>query len=165
MIGIGSMVGSGLKIGASIFGGIAASKAIKQQKQNVERQMKENQNWYDQRYNEDATQRADAQRLLTMTAENIRNQNRQAAGSQAVMGGTTEGVAAAKAASNDALANTMSNINAAADMRKDKIENLYMSTKGALNDKLNDLAQKRADNIASAVNTAAGAASDMVGKF
>ena len=38
-------------------------KALRQMKRNVEAQRKSNQDWYDQRYNEDATQRADAQRL------------------------------------------------------------------------------------------------------
>ena len=96
----GSAIGGALGIGGAIFGGISASKAMKKAKGMVEKQMKDNQNWYDRRYNEDATQRADAQRILTMTNENIRQRNRQAAGTRAVMGGTEESVAAAKAANN-----------------------------------------------------------------
>ncbi len=72
---LGSTIGGALGIGASIFGGISASKAMKKVKESLEGQMKENQNWYDRRYNEDATQRADAQRILTMTNENIRRRN------------------------------------------------------------------------------------------
>ena len=91
---LGSAIGGALGIGASIFGGISASKAMKKVKRNIEGQMKENQNWYDRRYNEDATQRADAQRILTMTNENIRQRNQAAAGSAAVMGSSEESIAA-----------------------------------------------------------------------
>ena len=55
----------------SIFGGVSASKAMKKAINNVKEQQQKNQDWYDRRYNEDATQRADAQRILTMTEESI----------------------------------------------------------------------------------------------
>ena len=79
------LIGGAIGAAGGIFGGISASKALRQMKRNVEAQRKSNQDWYDQRYNEDATQRADAQRLLTMTEESIRKRNQQAAGSAAVM--------------------------------------------------------------------------------
>lgn len=158
---IGSAIGGSLGIGASIFGGISASKAMKKVKQNIEGQMQENQNWYDRRYNEDATQRADAQRILTMTNENIRQRNQQAAGAQAVMGGTEESVAAAKAANNQALADATSQIAMAGDRRKDQIESQYMQTKAELNEKLNSLEQAKAENLKQAVLGAAQAGSNM----
>lgn len=92
---------------------------MKRVKENIQAQQQANQNWYDRRYNEDATQRADAQRILTQTEESIRNRNRQAAGAQAVMGGTDESVAAAKAANAQALADATSQIAVNADNRKD----------------------------------------------
>ena len=107
---IGSLVGAGLSAVGSIFGGISASKAMKKVKKNLQAQKQANKDWYDRRYNEDATQRADAQRILTKTEESIRNRNQQAAGAQAVMGGTEESVAAAKAANNQALADATSQI-------------------------------------------------------
>lgn len=162
---IGSAVGGALGIGASIFGGISASKAMKKVKGNLENQVNENQAWYDRRYNEDATQRADAQRILTKTEESIRNRNRQAAGAQAVMGGTEESVAAAKAANNEALAEATSQIAVNADRRKDQIESQYMQTKSDLNDKLNNLEQAKAGAISQAVQGVAKAGSNMAGLF
>ena len=79
---IGSAVGGALGIGASIFGGISASKAMKKVKKNLEDQVRENQDWYDRKYNEDATQRTDAQRILTITNDNIRQRNKAAAATQ-----------------------------------------------------------------------------------
>lgn len=158
---LGSAIGGSLGIGASIFGGISASKAMKKIKKNLEGQMQENQDWYDRRYNEDATQRADAQRILTMTNENIKQRNQQAAGAQAVMGGTEESVAAAKAANNQALADATSQIAVNGERRKDQIESQYMQTKADLNDKLNNLEQARAQNTAQAVQGVAQAGSNM----
>ena len=158
---LGSAIGGSLGIGASIFGGISASKAMKKIKKNLESQMQENQDWYDRRYNEDATQRADAQRILTMTNENIKQRNQQAAGAQAVMGGTEESVAAAKAANNQALADATSQIAVNGERRKDQIESQYMQTKADLNDKLNNLEQARAQNTAQAVQGVAQAGSNM----
>ena len=117
---IGSLVGAGLSAVGSIFGGISASKAMKKVKKNLQAQKQANKDWYDRRYNEDATQRADAQRILTKTEESIRNRNQQAAGAQAVMGGTEESVAAAKAANNQALADATSQIAVNAEARKDQ---------------------------------------------
>ena len=158
---LGSAIGGSLGIGASIFGGISASKAMKKIKKNLQSQMQENQDWYDRRYNEDATQRADAQRILTMTNENIKQRNQQAAGAQAVMGGTEESVAAAKAANNQALADSTSQIAVNTERRKDQIESQYMQTKADLNDKLNNLEQARAQSTAQAVQGVAQAGSNM----
>lgn len=162
---LGSAIGGALGIGASIFGGISASKAMKKVKRNIERQMKENQNWYDRRYNEDATQRADAQRILTITNNNIRQRNQAAAGSAAVMGSSEESIAAAKAANNQALADATSQIAVNGERRKDQIESQYMQTKQELNDKLNNLEQAKAQNTAQAVQGVAQAGSAMASVF
>ena len=154
-----------MKIGASIFGGIKNAKAMRKVQANLEQQKQDNQDWFDRRYNEDSTQRADAQRLLTMTEESIKNRNKQAAGAAAVMGGTEESVAAAKAANNQALTDTMSNINAQADARKDTIEQTYQNNKSNIDAQLNDMTMKKAQNTAQAVQGVASAAGNIAGAF
>ena len=155
------LIGSALGAVGSIFGGISASKAMKEAKKNVEAQMKKNQDWYDRRYNEDATQRADAQRVLTLTEENIRNRNRQAAGTQAVMGGTEESTAAAKAANNRALADATAQIAVNGEQRKDAIEQQYLQRDAELNERLRQIEAGKADAIAEAVQGVANAAGDI----
>lgn len=162
---IGSLVGAGLSAVGSIFGGISASKAMKKVKNNLENQKRENQDWYDRRYNEDATQRADAQRILSKTEESIRNRNRQVAGSAAVMGGTEESVAAAKAANNAALADATATIAANADARKDQIEAQYQQKKAQVDDALNNLEMNKAQAISSAVQGVAQAGAGIAGAF
>lgn len=162
---IGSLVGAGLSAVGSIFGGISASKAMKKVKKNLQQQKQANQDWYDRRYNEDATQRADAQRILTKTEESIRNRNRQAAGAQAVMGGTEESVAAAKAANNQALADATSQIAVNAEARKDQIEQTYQQRDAQINDALNNLEIKKSEAISSAVQGVTQAGADIAGAF
>ena len=162
---IGSIVGGALSAGGAIFGGISTSKAMKRAKKNVEAQRKKNQDWYDQRYNEDATQRADAQRILTQTEESIKQRNRAAAGSAAVMGGTDESVAAAKAANNEALADATSQIAANAEARKDNIEATYLQNDNAFVEQLNNIELGKAQAVSQAVQGVANAGASIAGAF
>ncbi len=158
MIGIGSLIGGAIGIGSSIYGGIKASQAMRKVKGNIEQQRRENEDWYDRRYNEDATQRADAQRILTQTAEAIKQRNRAAAGTAAVMGGTEESVAATKAANAQAMADAASRIAVAGEARKDNIEQQYQQRDQALQGQLNNMEVNRANAITQAAAGVAGAA-------
>lgn len=155
---IGGAIGAGISAIGGIFGGISASKAMKKVKRNIEQQQKENQDWYDRRYNEDATQRADAQRMITMVNDSIKKRNKQAAGAAAVMGGSEEAVAMAKEANNQALSDTTSQIAAQAEQRKDNIEQQYLNKKADLNNQLNELQMQKAQNTAQAIQGVTSAA-------
>ena len=161
----GSAIGGALGIGGAIFGGSSASKAMKRAKEMVEEQKKENQDWYDRRYNEDSTQRADAQRILTQTNEAIRRRNQAAAGSAAVMGGTEESVAATKAANAQAIADATSQIAVNGERRKDQIESQYLQTKSDLNQQLQNLEIGKANAVSQAVQGVASAGANMAGLF
>lgn len=162
---IGAAIGAGMQIAGSIFGGISASKAMKKVQDNLNDQRKNNQNWYDRRYNEDATQRADAQRILNQTEESIKNRNKQAAGATAVMGGTEESVAATKAANAQAMADATSTIAVNADRRKDAIEAQYQAKDEALQNQLNDMELQKAQAVSQAVQGVAQAGSNIAGMF
>ena len=140
---------------------MAASKAMKKAKRNVENQQRKNQNWYDRRYNEDATQRADAQAVLTRTEEAIRNRNRNAAGAQAVMGGTDESVAAAKEANSKAMADAAARIAANGDRRKDAIEQQYQARGQQLDNQFNQIETGKAQQVAQATGALGNAAGQM----
>lgn len=155
------LIGTAIGAVGSIFGGISASKAMKKMKANVEAQKKANQDWYDRRYNEDATQRADAQRILTLTQENIKNRNKAAAGAQAVMGGTDESTAAAKEANNKALADATATIAVNGEQRKDAIEGQYRERDAALNEQLNQIEKGKAEAIGQAVQGVTSAAGSL----
>lgn len=155
------LIGTALGAVGSIFGGIKASKAMKKYKKDLEKQRSENESWYNRRYNEDATQRADAQALLTRVGEALRQRNRTAMGTQAVMGGTEESVAATKAANNEALAQAATNIAVNGEARKSAVESQYFQREDDIRNKQNGLEVKRAENIAGAVKGVLGASGDM----
>lgn len=155
------MIGSAIGALGSIAGGIMGAKSARKQKKMIEESKQKNQDWYDARYNEDATQRADAQALLTQTRDLISQQNKNAAGAAAVGGGSEESVAAAKANNNKVISNTMAQINQQADSRKDQIESTYRAQDQAYDQQLLQNEQNRQQQIQGAVQGVSQAASSM----
>lgn len=152
---LGSLIGAGLGVASSIFGGISSRKARRKQERMLAQQEQENQAWYDRKYNEDPTKRADTVRLLTQMQEQIKNRNKAARGRQAVMGGTDDSTTAVKEANNKTLADTTSQIVAANESRKDAIEGQYQARKDAIQNKRMGL---EAEKAADTANVAAGVA-------
>lgn len=152
---IGTLIGAGLGLASSIAGGIANRKARKKQEQMLAQQQRDNQAWYDRKYNEDPTKRADTVRLLTQMQEQIKNRNRAAKGRQAVMGGTEDSTTAVKEANNKTLADTTSQIVASNEARKDAIEQQYQQNKRSIQ---GQQMQMEAEKSADTANVAAGVA-------
>ena len=161
----GAAIGAGMKAVGSIYGGQVQKKAIGKIEDSLAEQQQQNQDWYDRRYNEDATQRADAQRLLTMTENSIRERNKQAAAAAAVMGGTEESVAAAKAANNQALVDAASQINASAEAKKDAVEQQFMETRAGLTQQQNNMTMQKALATKEAVQGVTDAAGSIASAF
>lgn len=158
---IGALIGAGLGLASSIAGGIANRKVRKKQEQMIAQQQRENQAWYDRKYNEDPTKRADTVRLLTQMQEQIKNRNKAAKGRQAVMGGTEDSTTAVKEANNKTLADTTSQIVAANDARKDNIEQQYMNRKNQLQTQQMGIEAEKAADTANAVAGVAGTAANI----
>ena len=154
---IGGIIGAAGGALGGVLGGISRNKMLKQQMKMVNEQKKENQDWYDRRYNEDSTQRADAQAMLTQTAEAIKQRNQASAGSAAVMGGTEESVAATKAANAQAMADATSKIVVAGEQRKDQIENQYRELNNELNQQLQNLQSQKKDALSITSDAIGGA--------
>ena len=158
---IGALIGAGLSIASSIAGGIANRKARKKQEQMLAQQQRENQAWYDRKYNEDPTKRADTVRLLTQMQEQIKNRNRAAKGRQAVMGGTEDSTTAVKEANNKTLADTTSQIVAANEARKDNIEQQYQQNKRSIQGQQMQMEAEKAGDTANVVAGVAGTAANI----
>ena len=158
---LGSLIGAGLGVASSIFGGISARKARQKQERMLAQQEQENQAWYDRKYNEDPTKRADTVRLLTQMQEQIKNRNKAAKGRQAVMGGTEDSTTAVKEANNKTLADTTSQIVAANEARKDAIEGQYQARKDAIQNKRMGLEAEKAAGTASVAAGVAGTAANI----
>lgn len=148
---IGALIGAAVSIGSQIYGGIKARKAAQKQADALANEKAENTAWYNRRMNEDVTQRADAQRVLRLAQESIRRRNKEAAATQAVVGGTEESVAATKEANAKALADATSQIAAAGEARKDSIEDSYRNQQHNIAREEIGLDAQKAQNTAEAV--------------
>lgn len=149
----------------SILGNVlqrrAQERAYERQRDSLRRDAADNEAFYNRRYYEDATQRADTMRQMTRAREAFRSSNRAAMGRNAVMGGTNATAAAAKEASNQAYADMVSQAAAAAETRKDKVEDAYLEQKRSLNG-----AQRTLDNTNDQANAEAiGAMATQVGQL
>ena len=158
---IGALIGAGLGLASSIAGGIANRKARKKQEQMLAQQQRDNQAWYDRKYNEDPTKRADTVRLLTQMQEQIKNRNRAAKGRQAVMGGTEDSTTAVKEANNKTLADTTSQIVAANEARKDAIEQQYQRNKRSIQGQQMQMEAEKSADTANVVAGVAGTAANI----
>ena len=145
---IGGLISAGVGLAGNIWGNMKSAKAMRNVQKNIKAQQAANQAWYDRRYNEDGTQRADAQRILQMTADAIKNRNRQAAGVNAVMGGNNEAAAATRAANAQAMSDAASQIAVANAHRKDQVEQQYMTRNDQYENALNNMEQQRAEKLA-----------------
>lgn len=152
-------IGAAAGAASSIFGSLGKNRMLKRLESSIKQQQSENENWYNRRYNEDATQRADALRMAANAEESIRNRNKGAAGSAAVMGGTEQSVAATKAANANTMADMASQIAVAGQQRKDNVEQQYMAKRDALQDKLDNL-QSQKQSIFDIAGNAIGGAAD-----
>lgn len=146
----GAIAGAALSTVGSIIGGVSAANARRRQRQYIKEQKQKNENWYNRRFNEDETQRADAQRLLTMAEESVKNRNKASAGTQAVMGGTEESVAADKAANAKTISDATAQIAANAASRKDSIEQQYRQADQGYDAQLAGVEAQKASDIAGA---------------
>lgn len=151
----GAIAGAALGAVTSIAGSFAAKKQARKAEAQLAQQKKQNEDWYNRRYNEDYTQTAEAQRALTLAREEAQRQLAAARGRQAVMGGTEESVAATQEAVNKGLADTMSQIAAQGTARKDAVESTYLNKKDSIAQQYMNLYNNRANAVSQAAGTAA----------
>ena len=152
------MIGTLLSVGAGVLGSVMSSRTANKQQEaqqaQLDREKAENDAWYNRRYYEDGTQRADVQRTMTRAQENLRRNNRAASGQAAVTGASNATVAATKEANNQAYADMMSQAAATADARKDTVERGYIEQRRALAKQQMDADMARANAKINAMNTA-----------
>lgn len=147
---ISSIVGAG---GAAIGAGITAlggARAARQKRREIAKQERENNAWYDQRYNELGTERADAQAALSAMRAAQAQRMSAARGASAVMGASAGSVAAEKNAANQAMGQTIGQINANNENNKMAIENTYLQKKDDISNQRLNMYEQQSQNLAAA---------------
>jgi hypothetical protein len=151
-----------MQIGGAAMSAIAGARAYRRQMNNLRKQERENQNWYDRRYNENATERADSVALNEQAKQHFAERMAQHQGTAAVMGGTNAQLAAEKNAEAAGYANIQAQRQQMADTRKDTIENKFMTNKSNIQNQMLAMEQQRAQGIQQAASQMAQAGSDLM---
>lgn len=147
---ISSIVGAGAAAIGTGISALAGARAARKERRELDRQERENNAWYDQRYNELGTERADAQAALSAMRAAQAQRMSAARGTSAVMGASAGSVAAEKAGANSAMAQTIGQINANNENNKMAIENAYLQRKNDISSRRLNMYQQQAQNLAQA---------------
>ena len=160
---IGAIVGAASSLASGIAGGIKARKAAKKANKILDQQAKDNEDWYNRRYNEDYIQSAEAQAALTRARELANEQFSKVAGQAAVTGATDEAVAQAKQGANEVLADTASALGQQATARRDAVESQYLATKNNIANQRLSIYNQQAANATQAANQGLSAGMGLAG--
>lgn len=147
---IGSIIGTIGQIGSSIYGAVQSSKLNKRAQQLLDEQMDSDRQWYEGKLNEDYMGRSDVQAALKKQRELLDKQYKQARATNVVAGGSDESLAMQKAAANESLSDTMTDIASAATSYKDALERQYRNDMATYNQSRRDLLTGQANAVAQA---------------
>ena len=113
------LIGGGLGLANSMFGGIKAAKERKRQDRIIREAKQRNEDFFNSEYHQNYM-------------DPMRKSNQTAAASAAVTGATPEAVVAQKQANNEIIADAASGIQANADAYKNNVKSLYLNQQNAL---------------------------------
>jgi hypothetical protein len=151
---IGAIIGGALGLAGQAIGTVANARANKKSREELKSRETRERDWFNRVFNEDAMQRADAQALLSKTAEYMRNNNRAVSGRNAVMGGSEAALATAKAGNSGVVSDVASGIVQMSDQRRDAALEKH---KDAMNTFATENAAIEAQKAANIANATAGA--------
>lgn len=148
-------------LASSIFGGISARKQREKAQREQERRERQEQAWYDRRYNQDYLDTAAGQNLMRQANEYADKQWRKAEGAKAVGGGTDAATAQAKESANRMVGNTVANIAAADTQRKDNVDSTHQRNLQSFSNQTQARYEQQASDITQASQNASNAMMSM----
>lgn len=158
------VLGGVTALGSAIYGGIKSGKYNRKAEQLIQKQRDDNREWYNIASSRDYTQRSDVQAAIKKQRELLNEQYERAKASGVVAGGTDEALALQKAAANQSLAQTATDVAARASDYKDNVERQFRQQDAALNQQQAADYRQIAANTAQAASQAVNAGLNMVGQ-
>ena len=158
---IGGIIGGIGSAVSGIAGGIAGRKARKRNEQILNAAQERAENWYDQEYNSDFTQRSDAQAALNNARQILNERYNRTQGAAAVTGATDESVAQQKEANNQVIADVTSNIAERADAYKEQVRANYENQMANIDQARINNNNRTAQNVAAAAGRLASASQQL----
>ena len=154
---IASAIGAGLGLATSLIGGARAAEASREAERRQRAAEAREEAWYKRRYNENYVDTAAGQNLVRRAKDYARENWKKAAGAQAVAGGTDAATAMAKEAGNKMVGDTIANIAATDQARKDNVDNMHRQAQEKFAQMDMAREQQRAQNITNAASAASNA--------
>lgn len=127
------LIQAGIGLGQSVYSGIQAGKARSEAEALQQKQMSDNESWYNNEYYKDYTKRTDSQNLLKRLKETTDSNTKRAEMTAAITGATPESVQVSRDANNKVISDTASNIAAMGESHKDRIQQQYLARKDGYN--------------------------------
>lgn len=155
-------LGLGLGAAGSAANFISQAKEARKRRRALDERERENEAWYNRKYNEVGTESASAQRALTAMRDAQRQRMNRASGAAAVSGASSESVAAEKAAANKAIGDTVSAIAARDDARKERVDDEYRREKRAIGNARDNISLQKQQNTAAATSQALNTAGNII---
>lgn len=132
---------------------LGAAERRRQQRM-LDAEERKNRLWYDRRYNEEGRETAVGQRMLEKMREAQRERMSSVAGRSAVMGGSGAVSAAESAAANKAIGDTVGQLDANQEARRDRIEQQYRQRDAQISAQRANLSAQQQANLANAATQA-----------
>lgn len=155
-------LGLGLGAAGSAANFISQAKEARKRAEALDKRERENNAWYNRKYNEVGTESASAQRALTAMRDAQQERMNRASGAAAVSGASSESVAAEKAAANKTIGDTVSAIAARDDARKERVDDEYRREKRAIENARDNISLQKQRNTAAATSQALNTAGNII---
>lgn len=127
------LIQTGIGLGQSIYSGIKAGEERRKAEALQQKQMADNEAWYNNEYYTDYTKRADSQNLLKRLKETTDSNNKRAEMTAAITGATPESVQSQRDANNKIVSDTYGNLAAMGAQHKDNVQQQYLARKDGYN--------------------------------
>ena len=127
------LIQAGIGLGESIISGNKAANDRQKAEALQQKQLADNETWYNNEYYTDYTKRADSQNLLKRLKETTDSNTKRAEMTAAITGATDESVQADRNANNKVVSDTYGNLAAMGAQHKDNVQQTYMARKDGYN--------------------------------
>ena len=146
----------------SLAGAIANWREAQAERRRLEKAERDNQLWYDRRYNEVGRESDGMRGLITKMREAQKARTDRAVGSDAVMGAASARVASEQQAANKAMGDVIGQADAAQAARRRAIEKEYLSRKDNIRGARSRLSAAQQQSVANAVGQASAIGANMI---
>lgn len=149
----------------SVAGGIASRNRARRGRRAVNASKREEEAWYNRRYNEDYADTKAGQNLIRKAKDFARQQVKRAEGHAAVAGATDAQVQMMKDSTNKMVGDTIANIGAADQERKARVDDMHRKSQMGFAQEEAAYHAQQAQNIASTAQAASNAMASMAGSM